>query len=133
MARVRTATLSTAAATRGVLGQVLVWLTLVAFLASGFVTQTHIHVPSNGVPAAVDLFDGIKSGPAKAPVKNDQQNCPLCQAFASAGHFVTPAAAAALAPTITVSVITLAQAASHLVPQVTHIWRGRAPPRTQAH
>jgi len=123
----------TTTAARGVLGTALVWLTLVAFALSGFITSTHIHYTAvPGSPAQIDPVDGAKV-PGKAPAKDDESSCPICQAFASAGHFVTPAVAATLAPSVVVSVITLAIQTSHLVPQVTHIWRGRAPPRTSSH
>ncbi len=128
----RQARAKVATAARGVLGHVLVFVTLLAFALQGFVTQTHIHIPAVGTTEQADSFDGGKV-PGKAPSKNDEANCPICQAFASAGHFVTPAVAAALALTVTTSVITLAVEASHLVPLVTHIWHGRAPPQGRSH
>ncbi|MEI9989472.1 MAG: hypothetical protein WDM86_05475 [Rhizomicrobium sp.] len=117
------------AASRGMVSRALVLLTLVAFLVQGFVTQTHIHARPVGAPVAVDLFDGAKA-PAKdnAPSKNDEANCPLCQAFASSGQFLTPAAAAILLPSFSVSVIQLVPLAAKLVRSASHAWRGRAPP-----
>ncbi len=129
MQRIPHARTKVRAAARDVLSRALVLFTLVAFALSGFVTQTHIHARPVGAPAVVDLFDGVKAPNGKdTPSKNDESSCPLCQAFASAGHFVTPAVAATLLPTFTVSIIALVVRASHAIPAVTHIWRGRAPP-----
>ncbi|MEI9993965.1 MAG: DUF2946 family protein [Rhizomicrobium sp.] len=131
MTRVHRPRAKVRAAPRGSLSRALVFLTLLAFALQGFVTQTHIHLPSSGGPALADLFDG-KAAPSpgqdKSPSKNDPANCPLCQSFASAGHFVTPAAAATLLPFLSISVIAVAVQTTHAVPAVTHIWRGRAPP-----
>ncbi len=129
MTRHRPAKSRARAQTRGVLSQALIFLTLIAFTLQGFVTQTHIHARPVGAPAVVDLFDGAKdTGPGKAPVKSDESNCPLCQAFASAGHFVTPAVAATLQPTFAISIIALVVRATNPAPQASHAWRGRAPP-----
>ncbi len=116
------------AASRSVFSHALVLLTLLAFAFQGFVTQTHIHVQLPGAPVAVDPFDGIKAPGKNAPAKNDESNCPLCQAFANSGHFVTPAVAAILAPTLSVSVLQLAPLGASIVHAVSHAWRGRAPP-----
>ncbi len=116
---------------RGVLLHALVLLTLVAFTLQGFLTQTHIHrrQPA-GAPSIVDTFDGAPAkGGDKAPSKNSDQNCPLCQQFASAGSFVTPSAAATLLPAFSVSIIDVVVHAARTRIAVTHHWRGRAPPR----
>jgi hypothetical protein len=118
---------------RGLASRALVLLTLVAFTLSGFLTQTHIHpLTANGAAPVVDVFDGIPAHDNdndKTPGKNTDQNCPLCQQFASAGAFVTPSAAAALAPTLSASVIQLVVVPAAQLIAITHIWRGRAPPR----
>ena len=118
---------------RHVFARTITCLTLVAFVVSGFLTQTHIHhLVGKGAAAAVDIFDTNPS-PAhdgKLPTKNSDQNCPLCQQFAGAGSFVTPTAAAMLAPSLVVSVIAVATYATHDVTPITHTWRGRAPPRS---
>lgn len=116
---------------RGLASRALVLLTLVAFTLQGFLTQTHIHQIASGGPRTVDIFDGAPTPGQdnKAPAKNGDQNCPLCQQFASAGSFVTPAAAATLVPSLSVSVIQLVVIPTAQLVAVTHIWRGRAPPR----
>lgn len=116
----------TRAAERGPLSRVFVLLTLLAFALQGFVVQTHIHVQAPGARAAIDLFDGKPS--KNVPAKGDEGNCPLCQAFASAGSFVTPAVAALAAPNVTVSVIELAPLGAIVLRSVAHSWHGRAPP-----
>lgn len=115
-------------AVRGLASRALILLTLVAFTLQGFLVQTHIHQITNGVAPALDVFDGVPAKGDKAPAKNSDQNCPLCQQFASAGSFLTPSAAVALAPTLSVSVIQLAVIPAAQRIAITHIWRGRAPP-----
>jgi hypothetical protein len=118
----------TAAALRDVAMRALVFLTLAAFTMQGFLTQTHIHgLTSSGVASILDTFEGGKT-PSKDPTKNDEANCPLCQAFASAGSFVTPAAAAVLLPAFSVSIIDVVVHATSTSSAVTHSWRGRGPP-----
>jgi hypothetical protein len=128
MKRVPPARIKVRAAARGAFSHALVFLTLLAFAFQGFVTQTHINAPTIGAPAAADPFDGVKAPAKNAPTKNDEANCPLCQAFASSGHFVTPAVAAILSPTFSVSVIQLAPLGASFVHAVSHAWRGRGPP-----
>jgi len=128
MNRALPARTKTRAAARGVFQHALVFLTLVAFTLSGFVTQTHIHAQPVGAPVSVDWFDGAKAPAKNAPSKNDEANCPLCQAFASSGQFLTPAAAAILLPSFSVSVIELVPLATTFVRTASHAWRGRAPP-----
>ncbi len=128
MKRVRRPQAKARSAPRGLLMRALVVLTLFAFTLQGFLTQTHIHAVPVGAPAVADLFDGVPAPAKDTPSKNDQQNCPLCQQFASAGQFVTPAAAAVALPSLSVSVIQVAVRVVHAVIQVSHDWRGRAPP-----
>ena len=116
------------AAVRGAFSHALVLLTLLAFALQGYVTQTHIHVRLAGAPATVDWLDGGKAPAKDAPSKNDEANCPLCQAFANSGQFLTPAAAAILLPSFSVSVIQLVPLATKLIRTASHAWRGRGPP-----
>jgi DUF2946 family protein len=115
----------TGATWRGVLLHALVFLTMAAFTLQTFLVQTHIHGQSGG--SIIDRFEGSKA-PGKDPTKNDEANCPLCQAFASSGAFVTPAAAAVLLPAFSVSIIDVVVHATAASSAVTHHWRGRAPP-----
>lgn len=128
MQRIRQPGSRARAATRGMFSRTLILLILVAFSLSSYVTQTHIHVRPVGSAPVVDLFDG-KVVPGKdTPSKSDESSCPLCQAFASAGNFVTPAAAAILLPHFSVSVIQLVPLGTKLIVTASHAWRGRAPP-----
>jgi hypothetical protein len=130
MKRIQQSRARSAAASFGWLKHALVLLTLFAFTAQSYLVQTHIHLPTTD-RAIVDLLDGPVT-PAdhnKAPAKDDPANCPLCQQSAMAGQFLTPAAAAILLPSLSYSVIVVATPASTLFAAVTHIWRGRGPPR----
>jgi hypothetical protein len=85
--------------------------------------------PGSGGPSIIDTFEsGGAPAKDKDPTKNDEASCPLCQAFASAGAFVTPAAAAVLLPAFSVSIIDVVVHATTTSSAVTHSWRGRAPP-----
>jgi hypothetical protein len=117
---------------------------LIAFLFQSFVTQTHIHFPGttdrfDGINIALGKQDAAKAAPLKAsahkPAQNkkspadDTSNCPLCQASALSGAFVTPAAIVFVLPSLPLSIapaiISLAAADAF----VSHSWQGRAPPR----
>jgi hypothetical protein len=117
---------------------------LIAFLFQSFVTQTHIHFPGtmdrfDGINISIAKQDAAKVAPLKAgahkPVPNkksptdDTNNCPLCQASALSGAFVTPAAIVFVLPSLPLSIapaiISLAVADAF----VSHSWQGRAPPR----
>ena len=113
-------------------------VTLLAFSVQTYLTQTHIHMASEG-RGALALEQPIAS-PVKAltqspavpkdkyPANEDPANCPLCQELIHAGQFVTPAAAAILLPSLSVSVIEIVAVATPFGRAVTHIWHGRAPP-----
>jgi hypothetical protein len=60
-------------------------IALLSFTLQTYVVQTHIHVP--GVE-----ISGFGQVNHPSPLdKNSQDDCPICQAFAMAGTFVTPA------------------------------------------
>lgn len=128
MKRVKRPRARAATAVRGVAMHALLLVTLVAFALSGYLTQTHIHITGPG--AAADIFDGVPAkGGDKTPSKNDPANCPLCQQAASSGHFVTPAAAAVLLPSLSVSIIAVVTVATATPHTVSHTWLGRGPPQ----
>jgi hypothetical protein len=112
------------------LSRALLLLVALAFASQTYLVQTHIHMPASGKAASPDVLDyqAPPAGHGKAPAKDDPANCPLCQQFASAGQFVTPAAAATLLPSFSVSVIEFVVVAANLVPAASHFWQGRAPP-----
>jgi len=103
---------------------------LLAFALQSYTTQTHIHKPTlpgfAGIAAALDLDTPVKDG--KAPVKQDQQNCPLCQGVFHAGAFISPSAAAALLPTLSVQIIAVALHVAVVFDAVSHNWQSRGPP-----
>lgn len=103
---------------------------LLAFALQSYTTQTHIHKPTlpgfAGIAAALDLDVPVKD--SKAPVKQDQQNCPLCQGVAHAGAFVSPTAAAAALPTLSVQIIAVTLHIAAAFDAVSHGWQSRGPP-----
>jgi hypothetical protein len=104
---------------------------LLAFALQSYTTQTHIHKPTlpgfAGIAAALDLDVRVKDG--KAPVKQDQQNCPLCQGVAHAGAFVSPPAAAVPAPMLGVQIIAAVLSTAVRFDTLSHNWQSRGPPQ----
>lgn len=102
---------------------------LLAFGLQSYTTQTHIHKPTlpgfAGIAAALDIDVPAKDG--KAPAKQDQ-NCPLCQAVAHAGVFVSPSSAAALLPTLSVQIIAVSLEIAIAFDAASHSWQSRGPP-----
>lgn len=112
-------------------------LTLVAFSLQSFMTQTHIHfapaleralaASNSALPGAHDAI-ASKKNHDRYPANQDPANCPICQEMLYAGHYVTPAAIAALAPAWAISIIATVELVPLFVSARSHSWRGRAPP-----
>jgi hypothetical protein len=106
---------------------------LLAFAFQSYVTQTHIH--TGGQPDVKIAMDGTsaklaaKAKPDKYPANQDPSNCPICQEIVHSGSFISPAAIAALPPSLAVSVIAVLLDTVVATPPASHSWRGRAPPR----
>jgi hypothetical protein len=117
-------------------------LMLVAFALQSYVTQTHIHFAGHVVTGGFTFpDDGAKIGKAlgasqnqddhdKYPPGDDPANCPICQEILYAGHYVAPAAVAALLPILAVRTITRVDIELPYVFSLSHIWQVRGPPRT---
>lgn len=121
-------------------------LAIVALLVQILVVQTHIHIPQTaGRPqtvsvttlakvlvsgVAVQTVDDRANAPRdKYPINEDPSNCPLCQEIAHSGQFVQSVAALAALPAfVSVHFVVFSEASPSLF-AVSHIWRGRAPPR----
>ena len=106
-------------------------LAMLTFAAQVQLIQTHIHLLSAMSGTTVD--NTVASAPGKiAPAKNlpfnDQNSCPICQAVAHGGQFVSPTAIALSLPSFAASFIPLAIAVSAARESISHIWQGRAPP-----
>ena len=100
-------------------------IALLAFTAQSYLVQTHIHIPG---AASVVPFGGA-SHKAPAGGKDNQDDCPICQAFAAAGSFITPALiilALALTVINAAPIFTLRATTG---PVLTRNWRSRAPPQ----
>ncbi|HVZ69965.1 MAG TPA: DUF2946 family protein [Rhizomicrobium sp.] len=107
----------------------VILFTLLAFAFQSFTTQTHIHKLSlsgiAGIAAALDIDAPSKNG--KPPTKQDQ-NCPLCQAVAHAGAFVSPSSAVSIVPTLSVQIIAISPDVAIAIDAVSHSWQSRGPP-----
>ncbi len=109
-------------------------LTLLAFAAQSFVTQTHIHFPrAFEVLAAGTLAVDTKSGPFASSPRGDNSTddtatCPLCQEIVAAGQYLSPSAIGVVPPMLTVAIVPIAAYARAEWPISSHAWQGRAPP-----
>ena len=100
------------------------WLLLLAFALQAYVTQTHLHAHAfQPAPRA--------SAQASSPEGGQDLACPLCQAVATAGVFLTPGVSAALPPTVSAALLSHAPAqAGRVIGPAGFAWRSRAPPRS---
>jgi len=96
---------------------------LLAFALQSFVTQTHFH------PAAVsERAPAVQS--AATPAGHDAIACPLCQAIAVAGAFLTPGLSSAQPPAALALLASGPAAVIGLaVTPAGFSWRSRAPPQ----
>jgi len=103
--------------------RLLMALTLIVFAQSGYVTQTHIHVPVLASSIAGEVSHG------KAPARDDPQHCPFCQEFLLAGAYLLPPPVVLSQPDLVAvqNFIALYQSLSFV--RFAHDWQGRAPPR----
>ncbi len=100
------------------------WLLLLAFALQAYVTQTHLHAGDfQPAPRA--------SVQASSPDGGEALACPLCQAVATAGVFLTSGVAAALGPAVSSALLSRVPAeAGRAVGPAGFAWRSRAPPRS---
>lgn len=103
------------------------WIVLLAFALQSFVTQTHIHGFLDSAPTITKV---LIEGPShsNAPIHDDTNNCPFCQAITHAGVFATPCTPSLILPAALVEIAapTLFTAAIAIVSP--HPWQSRAPP-----
>jgi hypothetical protein len=100
---------------------------LLAFFLQSLAVQTHIH---QQLPLTV-AKTASQGTSAPAPAKNQDpiDQCRLCQELAHAGHFITPAALAAVASPAFVAAIFAVLPAQADRSTRAFAWRSRAPPR----
>jgi hypothetical protein len=108
-------------------------LALVVFALTNFTVQTHVHLlPAAAAPNTVSAA-GVRLERIPAPQKtnpfDNPATCPLCQDMVFAGHFTTPAVIPVLPPALIALPATIAVAMPAYITAVSHIWRGRAPPK----
>jgi len=99
-------------------------IALLSFTLQTYVVQTHIHAPGFEVSGF-----GQVSHPSPAGNKGNIDDCPVCQAFAATGAFVTPALiilALALSFIDASPFVALTATAG---PLFARNWRSRAPPQ----
>src|ERR1700744_637602 len=96
--------------------RVVVALALLTFALQSYITQTHIHFASEqAFGLSGDDFTPVakiapgKTAPSKkTPPNADPANCPLCQAAAHSGQFVTPSAIGFALPGETIAIVPVA-------------------------
>jgi hypothetical protein len=106
--------------------RLLALVTVLAFALQSFIIQTHIHSGSLAGPSTITTASSpshSKDSHNKSPA-----DCPLCQAVAHTGAFLTPAAAAMLLPS-SVQNIALYLVVRTIAVAHTHGWQSRAPPQ----
>ncbi len=116
---------------------VVLTLALLAFALQSYITQTHIHFVSaqafglsgDNFTPTIKTTDGKTAPAKKTPSNDDPANCPVCQAAAHAGQFITPSAIGFALPSETVAIVPLAIVVLTASETVSHGWQGRAPPR----
>lgn len=118
----------------GRLGVVL--FALLAFALQSYTVQTHIHFSAKLVASLNHAADADQSktpaadhngDPAK-PAKGDPANCPICQAMANAGAYITPAPAILALPSLAHFTIAIFVVRSVAIRPLSHSWYGHAPP-----
>src|ERR1700744_4395393 len=100
---------------------IAVLIALLSFTLQSYVVQTHIHTQN------VEVSGLGQTGHSAPDNKNSQDDCPICQAFATTGAFVTPALillALALSVIDAAPFFALRATAG---PVLTRNWRSRAP------
>ena len=104
---------------------------MLAFAFQVQITQSHIHfapASETGIDALVHALS-VQTAHKKTPSTDDPANCPICQAVAHSGQFVTPSAAALLLPTEIVLFVPVFLSIAAAVESVSHGWQSRAPPQ----
>lgn len=109
-----------------VASRVLAFVTILAFALQSFIIQTHIHGGSLNDPAAISAASSLSH--SKDSHNKSPADCPLCQAVAHTGAFLTPTAAAMLLPS-SVQNIVLCLVVQAITVARTHGWQSRAPPQ----
>jgi len=99
-------------------------IALFSFAFQTHLVQTHIH--GAGFETGVV---GQVNHPAPLDGKNGQDDCPICQAFAATGSFVTPALIILGLVVTFVATTPFAALPAIAGPRLARNWQSRAPPR----
>jgi hypothetical protein len=98
---------------------------LVALVAQGYVTQTHLH---GLLPDSIASQANHAPGHTKIPLNDDPARCPVCQQIVHASQFVAPAWLTPFLLVLAISTIEIVDIALPRFNAVSHSWRGRGPP-----
>jgi hypothetical protein len=99
-------------------------IALFSFTLQTYVVQTHIHAAGFETGIA-----GQANHPSPLDGKNGQDDCPICQAFAATGSFVTPALIILALLLTFVATTPFAALPALAGPRLARNWQSRAPPR----
>lgn len=99
-------------------------IALFAFTLQTYVVQTHIHVPGVEISGL-----GHANHPSPLDNKNSQDDCPICQAFATTGAFVTPALIILALALSFIDASPVVALRTTMGPLLARNWRSRAPPQ----
>ncbi|MGH6828421.1 MAG: hypothetical protein ACREFW_05895 [Rhizomicrobium sp.] len=99
-------------------------IALLTFTLQTYVVQTHIHTPSFEFSGF-----GQVNHPSPLDNKDNPDNCPICQAFATAGFFVTPALVILALALSFIGASRFVALKTTAGPLLARNWQSRAPPK----
>ena len=108
------------------LRQVMAAVLLLIFSISNYAVQTHIHGSYNAI-SPVAQSHVFQAPTPDQPADNDEQHCPLCQEYLTAGSVLTPLVAAILPPAFAFAAPIIA-VVYVVAPSRVHNWFSRGPP-----
>ncbi len=99
-------------------------IALLSFTLQTYVVQTHIHAPGFEISG----FGQVQQ-PSPTGNKDSQDDCPICQAFATAGAFVTPALILLTLALSFIDASPYVALPATAEPLLARNWQSRAPPQ----
>jgi len=108
---------------------IIALIALLSFTVQTYVVQTHIHSPITVGNLAVGSLGASANHKAPTGDKDNPDDCPICQAFAMAGSFVTPALIILALGMSFIDASPFVALRASTGPLLTRNWQSRAPPR----
>jgi hypothetical protein len=105
------------------------FIVVLAFLLQSYITQTHIHIGSQGFSGIIKIAATQAPTQGKTPLDNGRADCPFCQAIGMAGLFVTSVTPPLSLPFMWVKADVLVFTAWVASDAAAYGWQSRAPPR----